>query len=66
MRSERQKEKARGERGSGELELSQVMLICRYIKEWVNLFRNIDFHTAGMKKQYWASFAVCFNPNYGV
>lgn len=53
MRSERQKEKARGERGRGELEFSQVMLICRYIKEWENLFRNIDFHTAGMKTQYW-------------
>lgn len=29
--------------------MSQVMLICRYIKMWVDLFRNIDFHTAGMK-----------------
>ncbi len=49
IRSERQKEKERGERGSGELEFSQVMLICRYIKKWEDLFRNIDFHTAGMK-----------------
>lgn len=34
---------------SGELEFSQVMLICRYIKKWEDLFRNIDFHRAGMK-----------------
>lgn len=47
--SERQEERGRGERGSGELEFSQVMLICRYIKKWEDLFRNIDFHTAGMK-----------------
>lgn len=32
-----------------ELELSQTVLICRYIKKWEGLFRNIDFHTAGMK-----------------
>lgn len=27
-----------------------MILICRYIKKWEDLFRNIDFHTAGMKK----------------
>lgn len=26
-----------------------MMLICRYIKKWEDLFRNIDFHSAGMK-----------------
>lgn len=31
------------------MELGQVMLIYRYIKKWEVLFRNIDFHTAGMK-----------------
>lgn len=31
-------------------EFGQVILICRYIKKWEDLFRNIDFHTAGMKK----------------
>lgn len=49
MRSERQKETARGERCSRELELSQAMLICRYIKKLEHFFRNIDYHTTGMK-----------------
>lgn len=62
IKSEGQKEKERGGRSGGELVRSQGMLICRYIKKWEDLFRNIDFHTEGMKKRYWASFAVCFNP----
>lgn len=49
FRSERQEVKERGERSSGQLEFCQAMLICRYIKKWEDLFRNIDFHTAGMK-----------------
>lgn len=40
--------KAGKKRGSGELERSQKMLICRRIKR-ESLFQNIDFHTAGMK-----------------
>lgn len=43
------REREIGERGGGELEFSQVMLICRYIKKWEDLFRNIDFHIVGMK-----------------
>lgn len=56
--SEMFRKKRRGGRGSGELEFSQVMLICRYIKKWEDPFSNIDFHIAGT----WVSFAVCFNP----
>lgn len=46
---ETEEESEVAERGSGELEFSQVVLICRYIKKWEDLFRNIDFHSAGMK-----------------
>lgn len=62
IRSERLKEKVRGERCSGELETSQVMLICRYIKKWEDLFRNIDFHTAGMKNDIGHRLQSVSNP----
>lgn len=49
-----------------ELELSQTVLICRYIKKWEGLFRNIDFHTAGMKNDIGHIIWSVFQSNYGL
>lgn len=59
----KEKEREKCERGRRELEFSQVMLICRYIKKWEDLFRNIDFHIAGMILGIVCSL---FPPDYGL